>query len=181
MNLYFVRHGQTDWNVEHRTQGWTDIPLNETGIKQAESLRDKLAQLGPKIDAVYASPLQRARRTAEIATDGNYKIILDDRLKERNCGEFEGKPRESIFNNYNIDFLDPEVNSGAFGVEPINDMTTRVRAFLDELKTRYPDDANILIFTSNGVMLRSHIIITGASSHDDLPQFANSEVYLYKI
>ena len=180
MNLYFVRHGQTDWNVEHRTQGWTDIPLNETGIKQAEALRDKLAQSGLRFDAVYSSPLQRVRRTAEIATAGNYEIILDDRLKERNCAEFEGKPRESIFNN-NIDFLDPEVNSGAFGVEPINDMTTRVRAFLDELKTKHSDNANILIFTSNGVMLRSHIIITSASSHDDLPQFANSEVYLYKI
>lgn len=181
MNLYFVRHGQTNWNVEHRTQGWTDIPLNETGIKQAEALLDKLAQSGLWFDAVYSSPLQRVRRTAEIATAGNYEIIFDDRLKERNCGEFEGKPRESIFNNCNIDFFDPEVNSGAFGVEPINDMTTRVRAFLDELKTKHSDNANILIFTSNGVMLRSRIIITSASSHDDLPQFANSEVYLYKI
>lgn len=183
MNLYLVRHGQTDWNVEHRTQGWTDIPLNEIGVKQAEVLRnklDKLSQSGIEFDAVYSSPLQRVRRTAEIATAGNYEIIFDDRLKERNCGEFEGKPRESIFNN-NIDFLDPEVNSGAFGVEPINDMTTRVRAFLDELKVKHSDNANILIFTSNGVMLRSHIIITHASSHDDLPQFANSEVYLYEI
>lgn len=58
MNLYFVRHGQTDWNVQHLTQGWTDTPLNEDGVKQAEVLRNK-------------------------------------RLKERNCGEFEGKPRDT--------------------------------------------------------------------------------------
>lgn len=184
MNLYFVRHGQTDWNVEHRTQGWTDIPLNEIGVKQAEALRDKLdklSQSGIEFDTVYSSPLQRVRRTAEIATAGNYEIIFDDRLKERNCGEFEGKPRGSILNNCNIDFLDPEVNSSAFGVEPINDMTTRVRAFLDELKTKHSDNANILIFTSNGVMLRSHIIITNASNQDHLPVFANSEVYPYEI
>lgn len=60
-------------------------------------------------------------------------------------------------------------------------MTARVRSLLDELKSRYPDDANILIFTSNGVMLRSHIIISGDSSQDHLPKFANSEIYSYKI
>lgn len=180
MNLYFVRHGQTDWNIQRLTQGWTDIPLDETGIKQAEALRDKLAQSNLKFDAVYSSPLQRVHRTAEIVTSENYEIMLDDRLKERNCGKFEGKPRDLIF-NYEIDFLDPVVNSDAFGVEPINHMTERVRAFLEELKSKYADDANILIFTSNGVMLRSHIVITGASHKGGLPEFANSELYLYKI
>lgn len=154
--------------------------MNETGIKQAEALRDRLSQLNLKINLVYASPLQRVHRTAEIVTAGNYEIILDDRLKERNCGEFEGKPRNLIL-NYGIDFLDPEVNSGAFGVEPINDMTERVRSFLDELKAKHPDDANILIFMSNGVMLRVHIIITGDSHQDHLPKFANSEIYIYKV
>ena len=184
MNLYFVRHGQTDWNVQHLTQGWKDIPLNGTGIKQAEVLRNKLAQSSLKFDAVYPSPLQRVLRTAEIVTAGNYEIIPDDRLKERNCGEFEGKPRESIFNHCNIDFLDPVLNSSAFGVESINDMTARVRNFLDDLKAKYSEDANILIFTSNGVMLRSHIIITGDPdnpSQEHLPKFANSEIYPYKI
>ena len=180
MHLYFVRHGQTDWNVQNLTQGWTDIPLNGTGTEQAWTLRAKLVQSGLEFDAVYASPLQRVRQTAEIATAGNYEIILDDRLKERNCGEFEGKPRDLIF-NYDIDFLDPVVNSDAFGIEPINHMTARVREFLNDLKAKYPDNARILIFTSNGVMLRSHIIITGANYQDDLPKFANSEIYPYEI
>lgn len=180
MKLYFVRHGQTDWNVKQLTQGWTDITLNETGVKQAEALRDKLAQPGLEFDAVYSSPLQRVRKTAEIATSGNYEIILDDRLKERNCGEFEGKPRDSIL-SCDIDFLDSEVNSGAFGVEPINHMTERVRDFLQFLRSNYSDSAKILIFTSNGVILRSHIIITGDSDRDHLPVFANSEIYTYEI
>lgn len=181
MNLYFVRHGQTDWNARHLTQGWTDIPLNETGIQQAKTLHDKLAQSGLSFDAVFSSPLKRAQRTAEIATAGNYEIIFDDRLKERNCGEFEGKPSGSIFDNCDIDFFDPVLNSSAFGVEPINDMTNRVRDFLNDLQTKYSKDANILIFTSNGVMLRAHIIITGDSTRDHLPKYANSEIYSYKI
>ena len=89
MKVYIVRHGQTDWNVQHKAQGRSDIPLNETGRRQAEELRDKIKDI--KFDAVYASPLKRARETAEIATDGEYKIVFDDRLMERSFGDFEGK------------------------------------------------------------------------------------------
>lgn len=176
MKLYFARHGETDWNVINRTQGWTDIPLNSTGVAQAEALREKLAKLDYAFDAVYTSPLKRAYQTAEIATAGQYPLLIDDRLKERNCGEFEGKPRTLIF-DCDIDFLSPEVNSGAFGVEPINTMTARVRDFLRELQAKYPENAKILIFTSNGVMLRTNYLLTPTVT----PHFKNAELYTYTL
>lgn len=62
--IYIVRHGQTDWNLEGRYQGRTDIDLNETGIKQAEKIRQELKSV--KFDKVFSSPLKRAYKTAQI-------------------------------------------------------------------------------------------------------------------
>ena len=68
MRLYIARHGQTDWNVQHKAQGRTDIPLNDIGKKQAAELRNQIKDI--EFDAVYASPLKRATETAQIAIDG---------------------------------------------------------------------------------------------------------------
>jgi broad specificity phosphatase PhoE len=66
-SFYFLRHGQTAWNVEGRFQGHTDIPLNELGLTQAHDAA-KILALCP-IDMIVASPLIRARRTAEIVSE----------------------------------------------------------------------------------------------------------------
>ena len=62
--LYFIRHGQTDWNLERKIQGCTDIPLNEKGVLDAEAAAEKVAEI--KWDRIISSPLSRARQTAEI-------------------------------------------------------------------------------------------------------------------
>ena len=81
LNVYIVRHGQTDTNKTLAINGsGTNLPLNETGIKQAEALRDSFDI--NKIDYVYASPLTRAKQTAEILNQNKHNIIYDDRLKE---------------------------------------------------------------------------------------------------
>jgi broad specificity phosphatase PhoE len=87
--FYFLRHGQTDWNLEGRYQGQSDIPLNTTGIAQAHAAAERLACV--PIDRIVASPLIRAIATAAIVAERLQKPIHIERgLVERNFGSFDG-------------------------------------------------------------------------------------------
>lgn len=91
MLLYLLRHGETDWNVEQRIQGVSDTALNEVGVGQAEALGCALR--GRPIACVYASPLMRARRTAEIVAQAVGAPLLEEAgIAELNQGELEGEP-----------------------------------------------------------------------------------------
>jgi broad specificity phosphatase PhoE len=88
-SFYFLRHGQTDWNIDARFQGHTDMPLTAYGITQAHEAAERLADCG--IDLIVASPLVRASKTAEIVAQRIAKpLTFDDELKERHFGAFEG-------------------------------------------------------------------------------------------
>jgi broad specificity phosphatase PhoE len=91
--IYIFRHGVTDWNKQRRIQGFSDIPLNYEGRRQAEQLREKLRQI--KFDRCISSNLQRAVQTAKIALP-NYKIESFSELKEANLGQAEGKTLEQV-------------------------------------------------------------------------------------
>ncbi len=88
--LLLVRHGETDWNAQHRIQGSTDIPLNDEGRKQAGDAGRALSAY--RWDALYSSTLSRARETARIigAHIGIDSVATDERLIERHFGEAEG-------------------------------------------------------------------------------------------
>jgi len=89
LRLLLVRHGQTAWNVQRRVLGATDVPLDDTGLEQAETLA---AHLAPP-DALWSSPLARARQTAEaLAQRGSPPVTVrvDPRLAEMNQGDLEG-------------------------------------------------------------------------------------------
>lgn len=101
MTLYFVRHGETDWNVDNKIQGSTDIPLNETGLLQAKRLAAELVERENsgefQMARVYTSPQLRARKTAEVAADAlGVKCVLLDGLKEMDLGEWEGSNWDAI-------------------------------------------------------------------------------------
>lgn len=89
MRLLLVRHGQTDSNVEGRSQGRRDVPLNEHGRRQAAALAERLREPAPA--AVYASPSQRAQDTAAaIAAACGVEVSTDERLAELDQGELDG-------------------------------------------------------------------------------------------
>ena len=94
MIFYLIRHGQTDWNIQKRMQGHADIPMNETGIQQINDLAEKIVKEGIRFDRLIASPLKRARKSAEIIAEktGFQKdIIFDEDFVERDCGLLEGE------------------------------------------------------------------------------------------
>ena len=89
-DFYIFRHGQTDYNAEKRVQSFLDIPLNNTGIEQAQALSKNLT--GVKFDCIYSSSLSRALETAKIVVGKkNIKIITNPGLRERNLGVLCGK------------------------------------------------------------------------------------------
>ena len=91
MRVSLIRHGLTDWNVERRMQGRTDIPLNAEGRAQAQAAAELLAE-GPAFDAIVTSPLARARETAELIAErlGISAVDEDPWLIERAFGDAEG-------------------------------------------------------------------------------------------
>ncbi|MCL1951870.1 MAG: histidine phosphatase family protein [Oscillospiraceae bacterium] len=131
MTLLFLRHGQTDWNAQGLFQGRTDIPLNETGREQA---RDRVAELlahDPPVEVIYASPLLRAKETAEIVQQAlGVPIHFDDRLIERCFGSLEG--------TVIVRGLLDEEGLAQHGAESFAELHERVSAFLDEIKARHP-------------------------------------------
>src|SRR5262249_6019510 len=102
--IYYIRHGETEWNAIGRLQGTQDVPLNERGVKQAVAagaiLSDLLARDGRDVSSVafVSSPLGRARRTMELVR-GSLKLptedyAIDDRLREIGYGQWEGSTLE---------------------------------------------------------------------------------------
>lgn len=127
-HLILIRHGQINANVEKRWHGWTDSSLNETGKKQAERAAARIAEEHPDVKALYASPLERTRHTAEaIARILNLELVLEPNLKEYGIGVLEDEF-----------FLDLEHKHGFFsrirtdldfapeGGESVNQVTDRI-------------------------------------------------------
>lgn len=116
VKFYFVRHGETDWNLQGRFQGIENIPLNETGLAQAESCGKGFKQCGISFDYIVSSPLDRAKVTAERIAEyvgiDLADVQIDKRLIERDFGEISGRKREDrekMFNDGKDYGMEPEV------------------------------------------------------------------------
>lgn len=127
--IYLVRHGQTDWNVEHRTQGHLDIPLNETGRNEARICKEKLANI--KIDKIISSDLSRAKETAAIINENfSLPITYDSRIRELNFGDLQGVLAKDI-SDKNWYLLNHEPHK--IHAEPLADVYKRMKHFFDEI------------------------------------------------
>ncbi|WP_170846525.1 histidine phosphatase family protein [Roseovarius nanhaiticus] len=131
--IWFLRHGQTEWNLEGRIQGRLDSPLTELGraqaIGQAALIRDIAARVAAGPGGIYASPLGRARQTAALAMP-EHSAIIDDRLAEIDTGEWEGQRKADLPQGPN----DLALYSAAPGGEGLAALITRLRAFGNDLR-----------------------------------------------
>ncbi|MFC7364628.1 MULTISPECIES: histidine phosphatase family protein [Bhargavaea] len=145
----FVRHGVTSWNKERKWQGHSDIPLDREGVAEAEKAAVRLA--GEDWEIIYASPLKRALRTAEIIREANpgIPLVTDDRLVEVYGGQLEGTTEEERVERWGSEWrsLLPSL-----GMEPDEDMVGRGVALLEEIRKR-PED-KVLLVTHGGFIRR---------------------------
>lgn len=155
--LCLIRHGQTDWNLEGRYQGQSDVSLNENGLAQAQSLNEKLD--GQKFSAIYSSDLIRAKQTAEpIANLLGLKIQIDPRLREINQGEWEGVLVDDIKARYAEIWSQRTVDPASVrppGGETVGEVATRVYAALDDIARLFPTERVIIV--SHGLSIATAI------------------------
>ena len=156
MILYVTRHGETDYNAQGRYSGSTDVPLNETGIRQAKELAKKLSVV--KFDVVVSSPMLRARQTADIVCDVlNMDYIIYPQFAERNVGVYEGLTRAEIIKHYPDLWArkcTSQLDDAPTGGETIRQACARIDEGMGKLKREYPDKTVLLIchgFTSRAV------------------------------
>ena len=161
MEILFVRHGQTYWNCEGKIQGKTDIELNDKGKEQANitcSLLDS-----ENIDLIVSSPLQRALQTAKvIAKKKKVPIVIDDLLRERDYGEFEGH----YFSEVDFSGIWYEGSKEPNGIEPLRSFCERVKTAFVKIKETY-DGKKVLVVSHGGVSVAASILVNNTPQNKD--------------
>ncbi|EJL84922.1 fructose-2,6-bisphosphatase [Polaromonas sp. CF318] len=148
-----IRHGETTWNVDTRIQGHLDIPLNETGRRQAERMARALAD--EPISAIYASDLTRAWETAQyLARVQDIDVTREEGLRERGFGDFEGKTFaeiEALLPDQSMRWRKRDPEFAPAGGESLIALRSRVVATAERLAAAHPGEL-IALVGHGGVM-----------------------------
>lgn len=154
MKVILVRHGQTEWNLQSRIQGWMDSPLTNKAIENTEDM----VLSAVKNPIIYTSDLGRALHTAEILNQKvTGRVVIDSRLRERCFGILEGcvidQDMELYYEWMGYQARYREKMDGIYGVESEYDFEQRVRSFITTL--RFQDASSDVIIVSHGEWLRA--------------------------
>jgi len=158
IQIYLVRHGQTEWNRTHRFQGRSDIPLDAEGRAQVRRTADALKDV--PFDAIYASPLSRAIETAEIIRihHSGIPIAEEQGFIEMELGDFDGMASSEWMTDY-ADFMrawrdNPGgVRMPGAGGECLEEVQERAMAALDRITEARPNGSTLLVCSHNFVVL----------------------------
>jgi broad specificity phosphatase PhoE len=159
LDLYFVRHGETEWNKSGRMQGRLDSSLTEKGLEDAERLGEHLREM--QFDEIISSPSTRTIQTAEkLAGSCTAAVRTDERLMEIHLGQWQGKTGEEIKKlfpeQYDYYWNEPEKYENPEG-ETFLDVKTRLAAFLLELGDSR-SSGKILIVT-HAVVIKTAVML----------------------
>jgi phosphoserine phosphatase len=154
MRLFALRHGETDWTRDRRFSGSRDLPLTPRGQRQAKALADTLAS--EPVSAVYASPLERARATAEvIARSHRRPVMVEASLREMEFGDWEGLTRNEVDERWPetaaLWRTSPE-RATPRGGESLLDVADRVGKALQQIRDRHAEGTVVVV--SHAIVLR---------------------------
>lgn len=162
-----VRHGETDWNKNGRWQGYSDVPLNDLGVRQAEAVAAYLAQ--EKIDTIYSSQLVRASDTAmRIAVKHSLGVEKDSRLSEIGFGDWEGLTESEIDARHGIGthskFMADRINQCPPGGETVDELFARVE---QSIRAIYSGNLNktVLIVSHGGAIRAALSVVLGGGKN----------------
>lgn len=163
MQILLLRHGETDWNLQGRCQGATDLDLNQIGMRQVSEIAGYLSQ--EKIHAVYSSNLKRAIRTAEaIGLPHNLAVTIDDSLRELHHGEFEGltfPEIRAIYPDFIQKWREKPTELLIPGGERLIDVEKRVWEGMNRIVQRHRPEETVVIVSHNFPILAILCRITG--------------------
>ena len=170
MKLFFIRHGQTDWNLQGKIQGSYDSELNDTGIKQAVELSEVLLKLNYKFSRIYTSPQKRALKTAKILSEySNIEYIPIDDLKEINMGEWEGLSWKEVEENYPTEYKEWLLNrqyTRTPNGESYDDMLKRVLIAINQIIDENSD--NVVVISHSAIIMGLQCYVTNTPFNDML-------------
>lgn len=138
MKIYFAAHATTKDNEAKIASGWSDVELSDLGVKQAKELGETFKDI--KLDIVCCSDLSRAVDTVKIAFEGKYQVIADQRLRELNYGDFNGK-LSAVVEPMKMQYIKEPFPNG----ESYEQAVARVQGFYNELKEKYPDKIVLIV------------------------------------
>ena len=147
-SIIFLRHGQAKNNTERILAGRTPgVPLTEKGIDQAKKAASFLENMN--ISAIYSSPIERAKNTAEIVgKHTSIDVRIDERLIELDMGKFTGMPYDEIFSSHGnvfMKFYKGDLEIAHNGVETFSDVKKRVLGIVDHIINTHPDENVVLV------------------------------------
>lgn len=169
MKLFLVRHGETDWNVEKKIQGKTDIPLNKNGLRQARELAQKLICDNITAGIVYTSPQKRALATAQAVAEAlQVKYLIKDGLREMDFAEWEGYNWETVRRKYGETYQYWNTHrryAHTPGGESYNEVLKRSLEALGEIASE--GKQNAVVVTHSAVLMALGCYLNGADFEED--------------
>jgi broad specificity phosphatase PhoE len=180
LRIYLARHGETEWNRLRRMQGWSDVPLNERGVAQAELLARRLA--GVPLAAVYCSTLTRSRQTAAVFA-GRAPVTALVELREQGLGRFEGLVLDGSQPDLETDlrrrFDDPDDTLD--GGESYRQHEARVAAAVARIRAAEPRGAVLIVGHGGTNRLILKAIFSLTDQDTARINQANDELYVIEL
>ncbi|KAK9814355.1 hypothetical protein WJX72_004428 [[Myrmecia] bisecta] len=180
--LLLVRHGETDWNLDNRLQGQSELdpPLNQTGLRQAQALVEGLRQY--KIDAVYSSDLLRTMQTAQVlAAAFGKQVVPDPDLRERHLGVLQGLTHPQAAAAEPDAYIQLTANNPDTrlpgGGESVNDLAERAGRAISKIANQHPGQT-VLVVVHGGLL---HECYRHAAGHAYNGKMVNGAINRIKV